>query len=223
MASLKRCSSICRHGVRGSGVAWSRVCSCAPYPAAPHLLSLSLSTFLCPRILPMDVECPGLVFPSVCLPPCPTHSLGSSSHGPAAQPHQPCPRKPRWAEAVCSHSDWPAGARGGSHRHTRTGSHKCILCPGKGSPGGSGAGSSGLSGENREAGLRRGPPLPTSTQPTHKHQALLLTMLGPQDESGLGFAFKGLPGSQPREDGAATARGTEAQRRKDSISPGKGS
>lgn len=157
MASLKRCSSICRHRVQGSGVTRRGVCSCAPHPGAPHLLSLSLSTFLCPCIFPMDIECPGLVFPSVCLPPCPTHSLGSSSHSPAAQPHQPCPRKPRWAEAACSHSDWPAGARGGSHRHTQTGSRKCILCPGKGSPVGSGAGSSGLSSENREAGLRRGP------------------------------------------------------------------
>lgn len=159
----------------------------------------------------------------LCVYPHDLHtSLGSSSHGPAAQPHQPCPRKPRWAEAVCSHSDWPAGARGGSHHHTRTGSRKCILCPGKGSPAGSGAGSSGLSGENREAGLRHGPS-PSCLHAAHPqtpspapHDA------GPKDKSGLGFAFKGLPGSQPREDGAAIARGTEAQR-KDSISPGKGS
>lgn len=182
---------------------------------------MSLSTFLCPCILLMGAECP-LCFPLCVYPHVLYTSLGSSSHGPAAKPHQPCLRKPRWAEAVCSHSDWPAAARGGSHRHTRTGSHKCILCPGKGSPVGSGAGSSGLRGENREAGLRHGPS-PSCLHAAHPqtpspapHDA------GSKDESALGFAFKGLPGSQPRENGAAIASGTEAQR-KDSINPGKGS
>lgn len=133
-------------------------------PWGPRLLSLSLSTSLCPSILLTDVKSPRLLFPSVYLPPVLHTPLRSSSHSPAARPHQPCLRKPQWAEAGCSHSDWQAGARGGSHHHTRTGSHTCIPCPGKGSPAGSGTGSSGLSSENRWARLRCGPSPHASTQ-----------------------------------------------------------
>ena len=184
---------------------------------------MSRSTFLCPCILLTDVKPPAFRFPLCIHPPALRTPLGSSSHSPTAWPHQPCLRKPQWAEAGCSHSDWQAGARGGSHHHTRTGSHTCILCPGKGSPAGSGTGSSGLSSENRWARLRCGPSPHASMQRPHKHRALLLITLGwgPKDESDLGLAFKGLPGSQPREVRAATARGTEAQRRNYSIIPGK--
>lgn len=156
---------------------------------------------------------PALCFPLCIYPPsCTLHS----SHSPAARPHQPCLRKPQWAEAGCSHSDWQAGARGGSHHHTRTGSHTCIPCPGKGSPAGSGTGSSGLSSENRGARLRCGPSPHASTQPPHKNQALLLVTLGwgPKDESDLGLAFKG---SQAPSPGRSELRQQEGQKLKEEI------
>lgn len=170
---------------RVQGPDWEVVHSC-PTP------TLEVPTsFLClspPISVPVSglMPCPSCCLslpPWVHLPPLPHTALRSCSHIHTAQPHQPCPRKPQWVGAGCSHSDWQAGALGGSRRHTRTGSHTCTPCQGIGSPGGSGAGGSVLGGENRGARLRCGPFPHSSMQTTHKHQSLLCIMRRPKDES----------------------------------------
>lgn len=110
----------------------------------------SLSTLLCCQLslagsLPLPLFC----FILCIEPPSSKVHPELQPETPTNQPHQPCLRRPRWVEAECSHSDWQAGALGESPHHTRTGSRKCIPCPGKGSPAGSGAGSLGLGRESR--------------------------------------------------------------------------
>lgn len=138
---------------------------------------------------------------------------------PAALPHQPCLRRPRWAEAECSHSDWQAGALGESRHHTRIGSRTCIPCPGKGSPAGSGAGGLGLGSENRGAGLRGRPSPRASRQPSQEHQALLCVTLGTQRGVGPESCLRGAPGLTAHRGHTCDS----SQRRNYSISPGKGS
>lgn len=173
MASLNRCSSICRHRwAELQGPHWEVVRSCpAPHPGGCHLLSSSLSPFLCPCALLSDTKSLLLsLCPSLCVSPLwPSHCTAILQPQPTAGPHQPCPRKPRWVGAGCSHSDWQAGALAGSRRHTQTGSRTYTPCPRKGSPAGSGAGGSVLGNENSGAGLRRGHSPHASTQPTQEH------------------------------------------------------
>lgn len=151
MASLKRCSSICGHR-RAGRWGWTRSGVCS-YPRPTLGVPFTFPCLSPPFLIPISFrQMPSP--PTSCFFSPVLHSpLRSFDHSPTAWPHQPCLRKPRWAEAGCSRSDWQAGARGGSLRHTRTGSHMCIPCPGKGSPAGSGAGGSGLSSENRGPGL----------------------------------------------------------------------
>lgn len=148
-----------------------------PHPGRPHPLSWSLSTLLWPS-LSCCLSAPAPLLSHLCIdspllqtPPRPP-ARAPQSGPPTARPHQPCLRRPQWGEAECSHSDWQAGALGESPRHTRTGSRKCIPCPGKGSPAGSGAEGLGLGSESRGAGLRCGPSPRASMYPTQKYQGL---------------------------------------------------
>lgn len=82
MASLKRCSSICRHkwaGFRDLSRRWSTP---APWRSPPPL---SLSTFLCPCVY--DMSLPPSLCPSLCASTHSPHTaLRSSSHSPRLGP-----------------------------------------------------------------------------------------------------------------------------------------